>query len=212
MGVRRHKTPAAGTGNKSHGDFTEPVGVRIIGGNFRGRKIEYSGDMRTRPMKDRVRESLFNRLGTAVKGKVAIDLFAGTGALGLESLSRGAARAIFIEQHMPTARAIQRSATAFGAEKLIEIAMTNTFLWYRRHPELPAQPWLVFCSPPYEFYVSRTAETLELVSGLMQAAPAESVFVVESDQRFDFALLPNAADWDVRPYPPAVVGIYWKSA
>ena len=68
---------------------TRPVGVRIIGGKFRGRKLEYSGDPRTRPMKDRVREALFNLLGHGVEGKVAIDLFAGTGALALEALSRG---------------------------------------------------------------------------------------------------------------------------
>src|SRR5271165_4697735 len=82
---------------------TRLAGVRIIGGKFRRRKLEYSGDLRTRPMKDRVREALFNLLGTAVEGKLAIDLFAGTGALALEAISREATRAIFIERHQPTA-------------------------------------------------------------------------------------------------------------
>ena len=85
-----------------------PVGVRIIAGCFRGRKLHYSGDPRTRPMKDRVRQALFNRLGPDVEGTLAVDLFAGTGALGLEALSRGATRAILIEQHRPTARDLQR--------------------------------------------------------------------------------------------------------
>ncbi len=63
-----------------------PTVLRIIGGVHRGRKLEYSGDPRTRPMKDRVREAVFNLLGPDVAGKYVIDLFAGTGALGLEAL------------------------------------------------------------------------------------------------------------------------------
>src|SRR5438105_2010542 len=78
------------------------VGLRIIGGSLRGRKLQYTGEARTRPMKDRVREAVFNLLGPSVTGSHAIDLFAGTGALGLEALSRGAARATFIERHFPT--------------------------------------------------------------------------------------------------------------
>jgi 16S rRNA (guanine966-N2)-methyltransferase len=65
-------------------------------------------------MKDRVREALFNLLGRAVKDKIAIDLFAGTGALALEALSRGASRAIAIEMHRPTARLIWQNAASLG--------------------------------------------------------------------------------------------------
>jgi 16S rRNA (guanine966-N2)-methyltransferase len=184
--------------------------VRIIGGHFRGRKIEYSGDLRTRPMKDRVREAVFNILGPAVKGKEAIDLFAGTGALGFEALSRGAARVVFIEQHRTTAQDIARTAASLEAEAAIEIVIANTFLWFRRGPKLGTAPWLVFCSPPYAFYEERSEEMLALIGGLFDAAPSQSLFVVEADSRFDFALLPDPEAWDVRPYLPAVVGIYEK--
>ena len=68
---------------------------RIVGGDLRGRTLEFAPAGRTRPMKDRVRETLFDLIGPRVKGKVAIDLFAGTGALGFEALSRGAAEAVF---------------------------------------------------------------------------------------------------------------------
>ncbi len=119
--------------NRSHrGPSTaaaRPVGVRIIGGRFRGRKLEYSGDLRTRPMKDRVREALFNLLGHAVEGKIAIDLFAGTGALALEALSRGASRAVLIERHRPTAQTIHRNATTLGVEAIVNITPSDTFLW-----------------------------------------------------------------------------------
>ena len=66
--------------------------LRIIGGRLRGSVIEYHGDPRTRPMKDRVREAAFNLIGPQVVGTFAIDLFAGTGALAFEALSRGAVR------------------------------------------------------------------------------------------------------------------------
>jgi 16S rRNA (guanine966-N2)-methyltransferase len=189
----------------------ETIGLRIIGGKFRGRKLLYSGQLRTRPMKDRLREAVFNLIGSDVAGTHAIDLFAGTGALGLEALSRGATKAILIEQHYPTADIIRQNILALGVELQTEIVTGNVFIWGKRHPDLGAAPWLVFCSPPYEFYTSRSGEMLELLGWLLQAAPMKSVFLVEADDRFDFALLPDPKAWDVRSYPPAVIGVYRKS-
>jgi 16S rRNA (guanine966-N2)-methyltransferase len=184
-----------------------PLQLRIIGGMFRGRKLRYSGDERTRPMKDRVREAVFNLLGPEVRGKLAIDLFAGTGALGLEALSRGAARAIFVERHFPTAQIIRQNIAALGVQDTARLAATDAFAWSER--ELPAAdlPWLVFCSPPYDFYIERETQMLELVDRLLAPAPAQSLLVVESDTRFDPARLPAGGDWDVRRYPPAVIAI-----
>ncbi len=196
---------------------------RIIGGSMRGRKLLFSGDPRTRPMKDRVREAVFNLVGPAVAGTHAIDLFAGTGALGLEAISRGAARGTFIEQHFPTAELIRRNAAELGVTKICTVAPANTFIWAKRflgaggqaqpapltarNEPAPEQRWLVFCSPPYAFYVDREPEMLELIVGLIDRAPPESVFVVEADERFDFGELPRNDAWDVRVYPPAHVGI-----
>ena len=189
-----------------------PVGLRIIGGRFRGRKLDYSGDPHVRPMKDRVREAVFNLVGPSVQGKHAVDLFAGTGALGLEAISRGAERATLIEQHVPTAAVIRRNVARLEVESLCEVVTANVFFWAGQPPELGATPWLVFSSPPYDFYVDRAGQMLDLVGGLIERAPAESVFVVESDGRFDPVRLPEPGAWDVRSYPPAVVAIYRKPA
>jgi 16S rRNA (guanine966-N2)-methyltransferase len=186
------------------------VGLRIIGGTHRGRRLLYSGDLRTRPMKDRLREAIFNLIGPSIIGKHAIDLFAGTGALALEAISRGADRATLIEQHNPTADIIRQNAAVLGIEPQVEIVAGNVFVWFQRRPVLAGAPWVVFCSPPYDFYVDRAQEMIELISGLMFAAPAESIFVVEADARFEFQTLPEPAAWDVRCYPPAVVGIFHK--
>jgi 16S rRNA (guanine966-N2)-methyltransferase len=165
-------------------------------------------DPRTRPMKERVREAVFNLLGPAVEGKHAIDLFAGTGALGFEALSRGADSATFVERHFPTAAAIRKNAESLEVTDRCTVLPANTLLWARRLPELPTIPWVVFCSPPYELYVSHTRDMLALVEQLERHAPQGSLFAVEADERFDFGLLPRADRWDVRAYPPAVVGIF----
>ena len=174
--AKRKKPPTNRSRRGPPTTATSPVGVRIIGGKFRGRKLEYSGDLRTRPMKDRVREALFNLLGNAVEGKVAIDLFAGTGALGLEALSRGASRAVFIERHRPTAQTIRRNATTLGVEAIVDVTSADTFLWAKRLPDLGAAPWLVFCSPPYEFYAARKDDMLQLLNHLIQNVPAGQPF------------------------------------
>lgn len=209
--MAQRKKPANKRAQKApRSTVATPVGVRIIGGKFRGRKLEYSGDLRTRPMKDRVRESLFNLLGHAVEGKLAIDLFAGTGALGLEALSRGASRAVFIERHRPTAQAIGRNSTMLGVEAVVAVTSADTFLWAMSLPDLGAMPWVVFCSPPYDFYVDRKSDMLQLLNHLIRMSPTESLFAVEFDNRFDFHELPNPDQWDVRAYAPAILGIWEK--
>jgi 16S rRNA (guanine966-N2)-methyltransferase len=184
------------------------VGLRIIGGTFRGRRLAYSGDTRTRPMKDRVREAVFNLLGPGMKGSHAIDLFAGTGALGLEALSRGAARATFIERHLPTVKLIEQNAAALGVDDRAEVVFGDAFVWSVRFQPDAAIPLTFFCSPPYDFYVERQPQMLELIARCVMVSPAGSQIVVEADERFDFGSLIQPEAWKIRQYPPAVVGIY----
>jgi len=184
--------------------------LRIIGGKFGRRRLKYTGDPRTRPMKDRVREALFNLVGPSVIGSHAIDLFAGTGALGLEALSRGAARATFIERHYPTADTIKENVASLEVGEISRVTTGDTFLYVRKLPDLGPEPWVVFCSPPYDLYIDRADDVRLMIERLMAAAPAGSTFVIESDQRFEIESLPTAGrevEWDVRNYPPARVGI-----
>jgi 16S rRNA (guanine966-N2)-methyltransferase len=209
--VPRPPKKHASKGPRSRDAEDEVVGVRIIGGTMRGRPLEYSGDLRTRPMKDRVREAVFNLVGPDVDGAHAIDLFAGTGALALEAISRGAASATLLERHHPSSLLIKQNARSLGVEDRCEVVFGDAFLWGKKLVSKPASSrWLVFCSPPYEFYVSRLAEMLDLLNGLWSAAPGGSQFVVEADERFDFGLLPEPTLWDVRNYRPARIGVVEK--
>jgi len=184
------------------------VGLRIIGGTLRHRKLQYSGDLRTRPMKDRVREAVFNLLGPGIKGTHAIDLFAGTGALGLEAISRGAARATMIERHLPTAKLIEQNAAALGVAEQVEVVFGDAFGWSEEFCSRVPTAVTVFCSPPFDFYVERQEQMRALIGRWTEAALAGSQVVVEADERFDFSSLPQAERWDVREYLPAVVGIF----
>jgi len=184
--------------------------VRIIGGELRGRRLEFAPDPRTRPMKDRVRETLFDLLGTRVKGAIALDLFAGSGAIGFEALSRGAARVVLVERHFPTADALRRSARSLGVTDRVDVRTGDVLLWAKRLPDAPTPlpttaPWIVFISPPWEFFTSRRDEVMGLVAALERTAPAGSTIVVEADAAFDPAALPGPAAWDTRPIPPAVL-------
>lgn len=199
---RPHGRPPAESGNEANSP------PRIIGGSLRGRRLEHAPDGRTRPMKDRVRETLFDLIGTDVRNAIAIDLFAGTGALGFEALSRGAGRAVFAERHFPTAETLRRSAASLGVADRCEIRPGDVLLWPKRMPELPADvPWLAFVSPPWAFFAPehpRHADLIHLVDSMLRAAPQGSLVVVESDDAFDPAGLPAAA-WDTRPISPAVL-------
>ena len=184
--------------------------LRIIGGTFRGHKLKYAGDRRVRPMKDRVREAIFNLLTTEVRDKYVYDLFAGTGALGLEALSRGAQGAVFVERHLPTARVILQNVRQLDVERRSEVVMADTFYWVEHQLQPSDRPWLVFCSPPYSYYVDRRPEMLSLVATVLDLAGPQSIVCLEADQRFEFADLPQSVAWQVRPYAPAVVGIWRK--
>jgi 16S rRNA (guanine(966)-N(2))-methyltransferase RsmD len=177
---------------------------------MRGRKLKYAVESRTRAMKERVREALFNLLGPAVREKHAIDLFAGTGALAFEAISRGASAATLVEHHFPTAKLIRENAEALGVAERCQVLPANVLLWAKRLPKLPERAWVVFCSPPWDLFVERVEAVGALVERLIEAAPVGSVFAVEADERFDFGQLPNADEWKIRKYPPAVIGIWSK--
>ena len=106
---RRHKKTNRDRRAKGVKESDSQTKLRIIGRRLGGRQIQYSGDQRTRPMKNRVREAMFNLVGPWVKGTYTIDLFAGTGAVGLESVSRGSVGATLVEKHFPTARIFQEN-------------------------------------------------------------------------------------------------------
>ncbi|WP_254512410.1 RsmD family RNA methyltransferase [Anatilimnocola floriformis] len=210
---RGHQKPGAARPAAEGADDELPIaGVRIIGGKFRGRQLQYSGDLRTRPMKDRTREAIFNLIGVDVEGRHAFDLFAGTGALGLEALSRGAARATFVERHLPTRNLIEDNIRSLDLSDRATAVFSDSFMFVRKlQPDEQGTPWVAFCSPPYDFFVDRQADMLAMIEGILTKMPVRSTLIIEADERFDTQLLPQNFEWRQRTYFPAVVCIAEKT-
>lgn len=186
---------------------TEPVQPpRIIGGELKGKRLPFTPDGRTRPMKDRVREVLFDLVGPAVKDTLAIDLFAGSGALGFEAVSRGASAAVLAERHFPTADKLKEAAVDLGITERVSVRPGDVLLWARRMPPLDtSRPWLIFVSPPWAMFHERSAELMALIGACLQAAPPGSLVAVEADTSYDPASLPLPEQWTCRRLPPAVL-------
>ena len=137
-GVTTLKTESNASGGRNS--------VRIIGGGWRGRRVSFPDIPGLRPTPDRVRETLFNWLQHAVAGARCLDLFAGSGALGLEALSRGAKELVFVEQMVAASRALQEQLVRLGGERkgqVVEMGATR----YLRTPAAPFD--IVFLDPPF---------------------------------------------------------------
>ncbi len=174
--------------------------MRIVGGRFRGRSIAAPSGMLTRPTSDRVRESLFNILahgvkGFSIEGARVLDLFAGSGALGLEALSRGAAYCLFVEDDADARGAIRENIEA--------LALTGASKVWRRDatklgPAAPMQPCqLLFADPPYGKGLSELALSAAAEGGWLSPG---AVCVLE--ERADIAAVVPAGfvEVDVRTY------------
>jgi 16S rRNA (guanine966-N2)-methyltransferase len=133
--------------------------LRIIGGIWRGRRLRFPPSPEIRPTPDRVRETLFNWVAARVPGARCLDLFAGSGALGLEALSRGAAHVTFVERDPAAAREIASRLAEWGARTAsVEHADARRFL--ERTPAAPCD--IVFLDPPFaSSLLDETAARLE---------------------------------------------------
>lgn len=118
--------------------------LRIIGGEWRGRRIPIIDAPGLRPTPDRIRETVFNWLAPLIEGARCLDLFAGTGVLGLEALSRGAASTVFIEQLPAAARALEATVATLGADARASVHRGNALA-----TTLPGPFDIIFIDPPF---------------------------------------------------------------
>jgi len=154
--------------------------MRIISGISKGRRLVAPKNQAVRPTSDRVKESIFNILGDKVEGKVILDLFAGTGNLGIEALSRGAKKALFVEKGRQALRLIQRNLSQLGMKERSEILPRDVsraigILEQRGEPFD-----LILMDPPYEKGLIR--ETLSKLYS-HRIYHKDSILVIEHDRR-----------------------------
>lgn len=176
--------------------------LRIIAGALRGRRLATVPGLRTRPTADRTRESIFNILGNRVLNAQVLDLFAGTGAYGIEALSRGAAAAVFVEIARQALKVLHGNVAACGLE-----ALTRVIRWDagRDLSGVAAGfgPFdLVFMDPPY--HAGLVAPALQHLAAARCLAPNATIVVEHDDQEPVTAAAPYILD-DRRRYGKTVV-------
>ncbi len=175
--------------------------MRIIAGQRRGHKIDGpKASTGTRPTSDLVRESLFNILRDLVADRDVIDLFAGTGALGLEALSRGARRAVFVERDRDNVALIYRNVATLRYQDRAVIRHADAYRWARSyHPE-DDRPVIVLLDPPYREYEIHAKYLNRMLAGLVENLTPGSMIALESGRTLDARILPDFDAWDIRRY------------
>ena len=178
----------------------EKTELRIVSGTLKGRKVECEIHPGMRPTPQSVREALFSILGNAVPGRVFYDVFAGTGVVGLEAVSRGATSARLIEKDGRQATDIQKYADEFGIADKVQVLKADVYRWAERWVPAGTDPVNLFLSPPFPDLSEKGDEFLALVNELLGKAPDESVLTIQAEDGFPLDRLPDIDKWDVRRY------------
>ncbi len=161
--------------------------MRVIGGEFRSRVLKSLPGLDVRPTPDRLREALFNILSNGpaarIKGAMFVDAYAGTGAVGIEALSRGAARAIFIEQNRAAVNVIRENLKSLGLEGRAQVKEGRAAAVLAKSAGI--DNGIVFIDPPYDLE-QEYERSLTLVGGL-EAELAPGLVIVQHSKRLELA-------------------------
>lgn len=150
--------------------------MRIIAGRFKGRKlVEFKGS--TRPTSDRLRESLFDSLGRSVEDSVWLDLFAGSGAVGLEALSRGARHVVFNDRESDARKLLKRNLQACGVVHDVQTWDLDAITFLRKNP-IRVVCTHIFLDPPYQY--PRLGKLLRTVVGSAVFDPENTLVMLET--------------------------------
>src|SRR5436190_14568285 len=173
--------------------------IRIVAGSLRGRKLTCNVNPQLRPTPQMVREALFSVLGNAVPGRPFLDVFAGTGVVGMEAISRDATSATFVERDFQLLGDLEKHLKQFGIQDKARTVRADVYRWAERW-QPPAEPVNLFLSPPFADLERRTDDFLALVRLLMEKVAPDSVIVVQSEHEAPLEELPQREQWEDRRY------------
>jgi 16S rRNA (guanine(966)-N(2))-methyltransferase RsmD len=178
--------------------------MRVIAGRAKGIQLQAVPGTSTRPIADRVKEAVFNILGTDVVGAHILDLFAGTGSVGIEALSRGAEQAVFVEQHAKAVSAIRSNLHRTHLHALAQVVRTDVFRFLATEP----QPFhLIYVAPPqYKGLWSRALLQLDANPGWL--ADDGLIIVQIFPKEFEPIPLANLHLVDERKYGSTLLCFY----
>jgi 16S rRNA (guanine966-N2)-methyltransferase len=174
--------------------------MRIIAGQFRGRKLLPPEGDATRPITDRVKQSVFDILSPRIEGAVVFDLFAGTGSMGLECLSRGAAKAVFFEADRSAISRLRENIEALGLSPEHAVIRAGDLFKHFGVGDEDAECDLAFLDPPYRFLTERGGDLRTLAERLLMKHLRRGGLVVFRHDARDMLELPGLLREDVREY------------
>ncbi|HEX8522473.1 MAG TPA: 16S rRNA (guanine(966)-N(2))-methyltransferase RsmD [Tepidisphaeraceae bacterium] len=163
--------------------------MRIIAGEHRGRKLLPPESETTRPITDRVKQSLFDILTPWMDGAVVLDLFSGTGSMGLECLSRGAAYATFFELDRSAVIRLNKNIDTLKVRDRAKVVSSDLFRYFATAPA-KADANLIFLDPPYRFLRQRPDDLRKLALQLAQQLAPEGIVIFRHDAADELALPP----------------------
>lgn len=173
--------------------------MRIIAGEFRGRRLlPPVGDV-TRPITDRVKQSLFDILAPSIPGAKVYDCFAGTGSMGLECLSRGADAVTFFEADRSALLPLKQNIESLKVADRATVVSNDLFRWFRDSRAPQARVDLVFLDPPYRFLSERPDDLRQLVASMTHHLAPTGTVIFRHDAGDQLALPPLMME-DVRTY------------
>jgi 16S rRNA (guanine966-N2)-methyltransferase len=174
--------------------------MRIIAGEFRGRKLLPPVGDATRPITDRAKQSLFDILTPHIDDAIVYDLFSGTGSMGLECLSRGAAYATFFEADRSAQNLLQKNIATLKVESRSKIIAGDLFRWFATSPTHDRQVTILFLDPPYRFLVERADDLQTLADKIIQNHLAPNGLIIFRHDEADQLNFPNLHAIDTRSY------------
>ena len=173
--------------------------VRIVAGTLRGRKVDCDVNPELRPTSQRAREALFSILGGYLEGYRFVDVFAGTGVIGMEALSRGASRCLFIEKDPRLVINIEKHVARFGVGLRSDILRVDAYRWAEQFIA-PKEPTIAFISPPFPDFAARPMELRGLLDNLTRVLAPGSILVLQAEEHENLPTIATVDDWDIRVY------------
>jgi 16S rRNA (guanine966-N2)-methyltransferase len=165
--------------------------MRIIAGELKGRKLLAPESEATRPITDRVKQSLFDIISPSIEGAVIFDCFAGTGSMGLECLSRGAAKAVYFESDRSALSLLRKNIAAMKVDDRSIVIPADIFSFFTKPTPIPPAN-LIFLDPPYRFLRERSEPLRKLAAQLQAHLTSDGTLIFRHDAADELAF----SGWD----------------
>jgi 16S rRNA (guanine(966)-N(2))-methyltransferase RsmD len=186
------------------------AGIRVIAGKAKGRKLQMVPGQDVRPIGDRVKESLFNIIGADIRQARFLDLFAGTGSVGIEALSRGAARVLFIDENRRAVETIRKNLEHTKLQEEADVEQRDAFQYLKSKPKIDPFDYIYVAPPQYKGMWLKGIQAID--DKVAWLNPDAWVIAQIDPKEYEVMTLSNLVEFDQRKYGKTLLVFYeWPS-